>query len=363
MAGNTHLAEWARAHNSNVHVVPSTVSLRSYRPRPSRTDSVPPVVGWTGSHSSAQYLGLVEEPLRRLRERVDFRLLLIGAGNIQWPGLDVECRPWRRESEVEDLWDMDVGIMPLPDEPWARGKCGMKAVQYMGAGLPAVVSPIGVNREIVTPGLDGEHAAGPDDWVAALERLLRDASLRRRMGAAAHDTVSRRYSAESQAPRVAAILRAAAAGPTRAIQLRRRGRYHGNQRNPVTDLLDGLIAAFVSLFVNLIILSRFRKSFRGQELAFLSRTYTWTLGAAPCGGDSPQRLREQLPVCARVLGRLGDVRLRGYFLAADLGWRRDLRSPIGGLAIWVRLPLLRGSSLLPVRPQPAPGPVPQRNHR
>ena len=167
MAGNTHLAEWARAHNSNVHVVPSTVSLRNYRPRPSRSDSVPPVIGWTGSHSSAQYLGLVEEPLRRLRKRVDFRLLLIGAGNIQWPGLDVECRPWRRESEVEDLWDMDVGIMPLPDEPWARGKCGMKAVQYMGAGLPAVVSPIGVNRDIVTPGFDGEHAAGPNDWVAA----------------------------------------------------------------------------------------------------------------------------------------------------------------------------------------------------
>ena len=128
---------------------------------------------------------------------------------------------------------MDIGIMPLPDEPWARGKCGMKAVQYMGAGLPAVVSPIGVNREIVTPGLDGEHAAGPDDWVAALERLLRDASLRRRMGAAAHDTVSLRYSAESQAPRGRSHSRAAAVGPARAlIQSRGQGGIMGTRGIP-----------------------------------------------------------------------------------------------------------------------------------
>jgi glycosyltransferase involved in cell wall biosynthesis len=211
VAGNADLATWARQHNPAVDVVPSTVSLRTYRPRPRGEGRHLPVVGWMGSHSSALYLRLVEEPLRRLRQRMAFRILLVGAGPVSWDGLEVECRPWTAESELRDLWDMDIGIMPLPDEPWARAKCGMKAIQYMGAGIPAVVSPVGVNREIVTPGLNGEHAATPEDWVDALESLLRDVPRRERMGAAAYETVARAYSAEVQAPRVGAILKAAAA--------------------------------------------------------------------------------------------------------------------------------------------------------
>jgi glycosyltransferase involved in cell wall biosynthesis len=207
VAGNDHLAEYASRYNDRVFVVPSTVSLREYRGRPAPAPGRIPVVGWTGSHSSAQYLSIVREPLQELRRRRAFRLLIIGIEQFTIPGVEVECRPWSAESEVRDLWDMDVGIMPLPDEPWARGKCGMKAIQYMGVGIPAIVSPVGANREIVADGVTGFHAGSPAQWVETLDRVLGDDGLRRRLGTAAREAVSVRYSAESQAPRIAEILR------------------------------------------------------------------------------------------------------------------------------------------------------------
>lgn len=205
--GNETLADFARRYNPTVAVVPSTVSLREYRPRPHPPTGSIPVIGWTGSHSSAQYLSLVEGALRSVSRRRRFRFLVIGIEDYRLEGVDVECRPWRAETEVEDLWSMDVGIMPLFDDPWARGKCAMKAIQYMGVGLPAVVSPVGANREVVQDGVCGFHASSEDEWVQALERLLDDADLRLRMGAEGRRRVEGRYSAEVQAPRVGALLK------------------------------------------------------------------------------------------------------------------------------------------------------------
>jgi glycosyltransferase involved in cell wall biosynthesis len=166
-----------------------------------------PIIGWTGSHSSAQYLCLVEGALRTLARRRRFRFLVIGVEDYRLEGVDVECRPWRAETEVEDLWPMTVGIMPLFDHPWARGKCAMKAIQYLGVGVPAVVSPVGANCDVVGDGICGFHAANEDEWVQALERLLDDVDLRLRMGVAGRHRVEGHYSAEVQAPRVGALLR------------------------------------------------------------------------------------------------------------------------------------------------------------
>jgi hypothetical protein len=135
-----------------------------------------------------------------------FRFVVIGIDGYHLDGVDVECRLWRAETEVEDLWPMDVGIMPLFDDPWANGKCAMKAIQYLGVGVPAVVSPVGANREVVPDGICGFHASSEDEWVRALNRLLNDADLRLRMGAEGRRRVERHYSAEVQAPRVAALL-------------------------------------------------------------------------------------------------------------------------------------------------------------
>lgn len=205
--GSEYLAAYARRYNSRVTVVPSTVSLRRYRPRPGPRPQGPPVIGWTGSHSSVQYLRIVEEPLRRLAGRLRFRFVAIGVEGLHIPGVDVECRPWRSATEVEDLWDLDVGIMPLPDEPWTRGKCAMKAIQYMAVGIPALVSPVGANSGVVSHGRDGFHVGPPEQWVDLLERVLTDSDLRVRLGDDARRTVEARFSAEVQAPRVAEVIR------------------------------------------------------------------------------------------------------------------------------------------------------------
>jgi glycosyltransferase involved in cell wall biosynthesis len=195
-----------------VEVIPSTVSLRSYPVRPESAHAASlPVVGWMGSHSSARYLSQVSGALARVHRRRPFRFLVVGAEGVEVPGVPTECRPWSAAGEVEQLWEMDVGIMPLPDEPWAQGKCAMKAIQYMGVGVPAVASPVGASSDLIANGVNGLLASTEDEWVDALDRLLGDAELRRRLGAEGRRTVEAGFSAEVQAPRVAALLRSVAA--------------------------------------------------------------------------------------------------------------------------------------------------------
>jgi len=205
--GNEHLAQYARRYNQHVSVVPSTVSLIEYRPAAGRMAAEVPVVGWTGSHSSLQYLKLVQGPLQALAQRRRFKLRVIGVEGFTMAGVDVESLPWRAETEVQDLWPMDVGIMPLTEDPWTLGKCAMKAIQYLAIGVPAVVSPVGANKDVVEHGVTGFHARGEGEWLRALEQCLDDAPLRARMGEAGRRLVAARYSAESQVPRLAAVLR------------------------------------------------------------------------------------------------------------------------------------------------------------
>jgi glycosyltransferase involved in cell wall biosynthesis len=118
--------------------------------------------------------------------------------------------PWRAETEADDLRPLDVGVMPLPDDEWSRGKCGMKALQYMALGIPPVVSPVGVNATIVRDGINGFHARTDDEWVEKIGLLLRDPDLRARLGAEARRTVEDGFSALVQVPRMAQVLREAA---------------------------------------------------------------------------------------------------------------------------------------------------------
>jgi glycosyltransferase involved in cell wall biosynthesis len=151
----------------------------------------------------------MHEPLLQLRQRVDFELRVIG-GEVSLTGLDARCQPWRPASEVKDLAAFDVGLMPLPDDPWTRGKCGLKALQYMALGIPPVVSPVGVNAEIVSDGVDGFHAPTPQSWIDRIGQLVSNPALRARLGGEARRTVEARYSARVHVPRVSAILRGAA---------------------------------------------------------------------------------------------------------------------------------------------------------
>jgi glycosyltransferase involved in cell wall biosynthesis len=203
--GNDTLAAFARCHAARVEVIPSTIDTDIYRVV-HRDTNPRPVIGWTGSPTTAGYLLALGPVLRRLRERHDFELRVIGA-TVTIDGLDVRCLPWRAETEADDLRPIDVGLMPLTDDDWARGKCALKALQYMGLGIPPVVSPIGASAVIVRDGVNGFHAASGDAWVNGLSTLLGDPVLRARLGAAARETVQDHYAARVHAPRLGVLLK------------------------------------------------------------------------------------------------------------------------------------------------------------
>lgn len=204
--GNEYLASRAReARARRIEYLPTVVDLSRYQPVPVRALHAPVVVGWIGSPSTAQYLRLVAEPIERLRSRHAIRCVAIGARPDQLIGTPFEAAEWTEDREVNLIRQLDIGIMPLEDGPFERGKCGYKLVQYMACGLPVIASPVGVNCELVAPGMNGELANSAGEWEAALEHLVVDECLRRRLGAAGRKLVERSYSLAVQAPRLVAM--------------------------------------------------------------------------------------------------------------------------------------------------------------
>jgi glycosyltransferase involved in cell wall biosynthesis len=206
--GNEFLARFARPCARKVTVIPSTIDTDVYQVK-TRARNPKPVIGWTGSATTGAYLRSLAPALRRLRAQVEFELRVIGP-TLDIEGLTVRCLPWRAATEPEDLRALDVGLMPLPDDEWARGKCGLKALQYMALGIPPVVSPVGVNATIVRHGFNGFCASSEEEWVDRLAWLLEDESLRQRLGREARRTVEELYSARAHAPRMASVLAGAA---------------------------------------------------------------------------------------------------------------------------------------------------------
>lgn len=211
IAGNTYLADYARQANQNVSIVPTTIDTDKYEMVARSNDNRVPVIGWSGSFSTVQHLDSLKGALKRLALKETFRLVVIGTPVYRIDGVDVEALPWRAATEVADLRQIDIGIMPLPDESWSRGKCGLKALQYMALGIPTGCSPVGVNSEIIQDGINGFLATTEDEWVEKLKQLLHDKELRQRLGAAGRATVEAKYSAAVQAPRVYEILRSVVA--------------------------------------------------------------------------------------------------------------------------------------------------------
>lgn len=161
---------------------------------------------WIGSHSTVHYL----DPLRPLlpglfRRHPELELHVVGA-HFTCEGVRVIEHAWSLEKEVEVTAACDVGLAPLPDDPWARGKCGLKLLLYMSLGLPAVASSVGVHPEMVRDRITGRLADGPADFVAALDELISDSGARRRLGAAAREDVVARYSLEAVTPKLADLL-------------------------------------------------------------------------------------------------------------------------------------------------------------
>ena len=207
MVGNPYLAEYARQVNDRVTVIPTTIDTEKYRVPSPKNSSGPPVIGWTGSYSTVQHLDTLRGALKKLAERESFRLRVIGTPAYDCPPVDVEAMRWRADTELEDLSAIDIGVMPLPDDKWSKGKCGLKALQFMALGIPTVCSPVGVNTDIIQDDQNGFIAGTEDEWVDKLSRLLRSRELRQRLGHAGRVTVEEKYSAITQAPRVYEIFK------------------------------------------------------------------------------------------------------------------------------------------------------------
>jgi glycosyltransferase involved in cell wall biosynthesis len=220
VGGNNYLAQRARnAGASWVEVVPTVIDLVRY-PYPPQTSEIAPVassdacdlprVVWIGSPSTVQYLQLIRKPLQALAARHLFVLRVIGGGAVDLPGVQVEVVTWTETTEVENISACQVGIMPLLDSRWERGKCGYKLIQYMACGLPVVASGVGVNPEIVRHEENGFVADTADEWVSALGKLLQSPTLRRQMGAAGRQRAQNEYCIQKTGPWMAQLLRSVA---------------------------------------------------------------------------------------------------------------------------------------------------------
>lgn len=208
MAGNQYLADYARQFNDNVTIIPTTIDTEKYRvvEKAAHPDVV--TIGWSGSFSTVQHLDTIRSVLQELSKDERFRLRVIGTPNYELPGVETEALKWQSETEIGDLEKIDIGLMPLPDDQWSKGKCGLKALQYMALGIPTICSPVGVNSTIISDGENGFLADSKGEWIEKLKRLLHSFELRRKLGLAGRETVEKSYSAKSQAPRVFKIFEA-----------------------------------------------------------------------------------------------------------------------------------------------------------
>jgi glycosyltransferase involved in cell wall biosynthesis len=207
IAGNANLADWIRRYNPSVTVIPTSVDLEKF-PLP-QAPSAPegrPVLVWLGTPSSAEYLQVIEQPLRALRKRHDFVLKVIGLDNCEMPGVDTVVLPWQEATELEEIQSSWIGLMPLTDDPYSRGKSGFKLVQYMAAGIPAVASPIGAACDIVRDGESGFLAGSDQQWTEKLAALIEKPALRAQFAHAGRIIIQKNYSLEANAPRFLAVL-------------------------------------------------------------------------------------------------------------------------------------------------------------
>lgn len=213
VAGNDYLARRARqAGARHVEIVPTAIDLDRYRALPAPAPDDELAIGWIGIPLNAGYLTLIEPALRAVAAERPINLHVVGAPlPTELAGIPAESFLWTEQSEIARIAAFDVGIMPLHDTPWERGKCAYKLLQVMAAGKPVIASPVGANVQVVRNGVNGFLATTAEEWADALCKLAADPELRRRMGAEARRTVEDQYSAALVAPRLAAILNKAAA--------------------------------------------------------------------------------------------------------------------------------------------------------
>lgn len=217
--GNSYLQ--ARALDAGaawVEILPSVIDLDRY-PAPlwPASHALPQTarqvlrVVWIGSPATVQYLERLREPLQAAARQLPLELRVIGAPAPAWPGVQTRTVAWSVATESAEVRACDIGVMPLDDSPWEQGKCSFKLVQYMACGLPVIASPVGMNVDVVAPGVDGLLARSTEEWQAALQQLAADPAQRQAMGQQGRQKVEQRYCLQVTGPQLARLLHRAAA--------------------------------------------------------------------------------------------------------------------------------------------------------
>lgn len=195
--GNDFLAEYARQFNDRVTVNPTTIDLNYHIPKLKKRADHPLTIGWTGTHSTTKYLSTLAPVLNEFRKNYPIRIMVIADQKPKWEILDYEFLKWEKEHEIDQLNEIDIGIMPLSDTVWEQGKCGFKALQYMALEIPAVVSSVGVNKKIIDHGVDGYLCATPAEWTTHLTELIDSEAKRSIVGQKGRMKVKSQYSVQS----------------------------------------------------------------------------------------------------------------------------------------------------------------------
>jgi len=204
--GNDYLAEYAnQAGASRVELLPTVVDVGRYAVS-TNIDTPFLTIGWVGQPSTAKYLIPLLPVLNKIIDKHRAHVVAIGPDPSQFARLPIEIKPWSEETEAADIAQFDIGIMPLANDAWEKGKCGYKLIQYMACGKPVVATPVGVNSVLVRNGENGFHASSESEWCDALDKLCQDAALRKRMGDAGRAMIEQDYSLDVIAPRLVNLL-------------------------------------------------------------------------------------------------------------------------------------------------------------
>jgi len=199
IAGNNYLADYAKQFNPNTVVIPTTIDTDYHKPLETKSENNKKVIiGWSGSMTTVKHFNTLIPVLKTIRHKYPFvDIKFIGEQNYRNEELNIQGIAWKYETEIQDLHEFDIGIMPLPDDKWSKGKCGFKGLSFMAMEIPTIMSPVGVNTEIIQDGQNGFLANEDNEWIEKLSLLIESVALRKQLGKAGRQTVIEKYSVEA----------------------------------------------------------------------------------------------------------------------------------------------------------------------
>jgi len=206
IVGNNYLKNKVAPYNNNIFVIPTCIDADRFVPANEKSNNKKVIIGWMGSPSTSKYLQNIAGVFKALQEKYDIELRVVGDIKVRLSEINLSSVKWEFKKEVEELQNFGIGIMPMPDNKWTRGKCGLKILQYMAVEVPVVCSPVGVNNEIIQDGVNGFLANSKEEWIEKLSLLIENSDLRRKIGLAGRKTVEEKYSLEINAPKFLEVL-------------------------------------------------------------------------------------------------------------------------------------------------------------